>query len=160
MLITTENGIIISTDNLVIFMSRIVSFSTDVDFAERLGGLVKQSGYKNRSMFLRDASIHFAEELMRGDLDKMESDLQIEGTAVVYFQHDVENKLAEIRHSGSVNVTSYSHTCLPDSHSCVDTMQVKGEAGSIRKMIAQIRNIHNVDRVVFIAAPDREDGCC
>ena len=79
---------------------------------------------------------------------------------VVYFQHDVENKLAEIRHSGSVNVTSYSHTCLPDSHSCVDTMQVKGKAGSIRKMIAQIRNIHNVDRVVFIAAPDREDGCC
>lgn len=141
-------------------MSRIVSFSTDADFADRLGTLVEQTGYKNRSMFLRDASIHFAEDLMRGDLDQMEDDLRIEGTTVVYFQHDVENKLAEIRHSGNVDVSSYSHTCLPESHSCVDTMQVRGKAGSIRKMITQLRNIHDVDRVVFVSAPDREHGCC
>ena len=141
-------------------MSRIVSFSTDSNFADRLGTLVEQTGYKNRSMFLRDASIHFAEDLMRGDLDQMEDDLRIEGTTVVYFQHDVENKLAEIRHSGNVDVSSYSHTCLPESHSCVDTMQVRGKAGSIRKMITQLRNIHDVDRVVFVSAPDREHGCC
>ena len=141
-------------------MSRIVSFSTDANFADRLGTLVEQTGYKNRSMFLRDASIHFAEDLMRGDLDQMEDDLRIEGTTVVYFQHDVENKLAEIRHSGDVDVSSYSHTCLPESHSCVDTMQVSGKAGSIRKMITQLRNIHDVDRVVFVSAPDREHGCC
>ncbi|DAC43232.1 MAG TPA: hypothetical protein HA315_03980 [Candidatus Thalassarchaeaceae archaeon] len=141
-------------------MSRIVSFSTDANFADRLGTLVEQTGYKNRSMFLRDASIHFAEDLMRGDLDQMEDDLRIEGTTVVYFQHDVENKLAEIRHSGDVDISSYSHTCLPESHSCVDTMQVRGKAGSIRKMITQLRNIHDVDRVVFVSAPDREHGCC
>jgi metal-responsive CopG/Arc/MetJ family transcriptional regulator len=90
----------------------------------------------------------------------MEDDLRIEGTTVVYFQHDVENKLAEIRHSGDVDISSYSHTCLPESHSCVDTMQVRGKAGSIRKMITQLRNIHDVDRVVFVSAPDREHGCC
>tara|TARA_B100000575_G_C22785505_1_gene465155 strand:+ start:219 stop:644 length:426 start_codon:yes stop_codon:yes gene_type:complete len=141
-------------------MSRIVSFSTDTDFAERLSDLVEKTGYKNRSMFLRDASIHFADGIMRGDLENMQEELEIEGTAVVYFQHDVENKLSEIRHSGDVNVSSYNHTSLPDSHCCVDTMQVKGKAGSIKKMIAQIRNVENVDRVEFIGAPDREDGCC
>ena len=132
-------------------MSRIVSFSTDNDFAERLGELVEKSGYRNRSMFLRDASIHFAEETMRGKLSDMDGSLQIEGTTVVYFQHNVENKLAEIRHSGNVNVSSYHHNCLPASHSCVDT---------IREMIAELRNIQDVDRVVFVVAPDRLDGCC
>mgnify|MGYP001301757810 CR=1 FL=1 len=141
-------------------MSRIVSFSTDTDFAERLSNLVEKTGYKNRSMFLRDASIHFADGIMRGDLENMQEELEIEGTAVVYFQHDVENKLSEIRHSGDVNVSSYNHTSLPDSHCCVDTMQVKGKAGSIKRMMAQIRNVENVDRVEFIGAPDREDGCC
>jgi len=141
-------------------MSRIVSFSTDTDFAERLSDLVEKTGYKNRSMFLRDASIHFADDIMRGDLENMQEEIEIEGTAVVYFQHDVENKLSEIRHSGNVNVSSYNHTSLPDSHCCVDTMQVKGKAGSIKRMIAQIRNVENVDRVEFIGAPDREDGCC
>lgn len=141
-------------------MSRIVSFSTDTDFAERLSDLVEKTGYKNRSMFLRDASIHFADDIMRGDLENMQEEIEIEGTAVVYFQHDVENKLSEIRHSGNVNVSSYNHTSLPDSHCCVDTMQVKGKAGSIKRMISQIRNVENVDRVEFIGAPDREDGCC
>tara|TARA_B110000014_G_C20091292_1_gene571365 strand:- start:1262 stop:1687 length:426 start_codon:yes stop_codon:yes gene_type:complete len=141
-------------------MSRIVSFSTDNDFAERLGELVEKSGYRNRSMFLRDASIHFAEETMRGKLSDMDGSLQIEGTTVVYFQHNVENKLAEIRHSGNVNVSSYHHNCLPASHSCVDTMQVSGSVDSIREMIAELRNIQDVDRVVFVVAPDRLDGCC
>ena len=88
-------------------MTRIVSFSTDNEFAERLGKLVERAGYKNRSMFLRDASIHFAEEAIRGSLSDMEDDLEVEGTAVVYFQHDIENKLAEIRHSGRIDVSSY-----------------------------------------------------
>ena len=141
-------------------MSRIVSFSTDNDFAERLGELVEKSGYRNRSMFLRDASIHFAEQTMRGDLSEMDDGLLIEGTAVVYFQHNVENKLAEIRHSGSVEISSYHHNCLPSSHSCVDTMQVSGTADSIREMVTALRNIQDVDRVVFVPAPERVDGCC
>ncbi len=141
-------------------MTRIVSFSTDNEFAERLGRLVEESGYRNRSMFLRDASIHFAEESTRGGLSEMDGGLEVEGTAVVYFQHNVENKLAEIRHSGSVDVSSYHHNCLPSSHSCVDTMQVKGTAESVRVMVGKLRKIDGVDRVVFVLAPDREDGCC
>ncbi len=141
-------------------MSRILSFSTDKEFAVRLDQLISQTGYNNRSMFLRDASIHFAEATLRGDLDTMEEEVEIEGTAVIYYQHDVENKLTEMRHSDSIIVSSYHHNCLTESHTCVDTMQIRGKAGNIREMVEKLKNTHDVDRVEFVAAPLREDGCC
>ena len=61
-------------------MSRVVSFSVDNQFADELVNLVQTSGYDNRSRFLRDASLHFAEELQRGSLESMDSETAIEGT--------------------------------------------------------------------------------
>ena len=52
-------------------MSRIISFSSDKEFAKQLEALVKKSGYKNRSMFIRDASIHFCDAMTRGDIFSM-----------------------------------------------------------------------------------------
>tara|TARA_Y100001936_G_scaffold185026_1_gene182659 strand:+ start:154 stop:579 length:426 start_codon:yes stop_codon:yes gene_type:complete len=141
-------------------MSQIITFSVDKEFASRLDDFIKQTGYKNRSMFLRDASLHFADASIRGDIESMDAEQEIEGTAVVYFQHQVENKLAELRHSKDFNITSYHHNCLSHSHTCVDTMQVSGRAGAIRNMINGLRNTNDVDRVEFIAAPLRASGCC
>ena len=141
-------------------MSQIITFSVDKEFASRLDDFIQKTGYKNRSMFLRDASLHFADASLRGDLDSMDAKQEIEGTAVVYFQHHVENKLADLRHSSLFKITSYHHNCLATSHTCVDTMQVSGKAGAIREMINGLRNTKDVDRVEFISAPFREDGCC
>ena len=141
-------------------MSQIITFSVDKEFAGRLDGIIQQTGYKNRSLFLRDASIHFADFSIRGDLESVDENRQVEGTAIVYFQHHVEHKLAEIRHSDKFQITSYHHNCLATSHTCVDTMQVSGEAGSIRDMIKDLRNINDVDKVEFILAPFRDSGCC
>jgi metal-responsive CopG/Arc/MetJ family transcriptional regulator len=141
-------------------MSQIITFSVDKEFASRLDDFIQQTGYKNRSMFLRDASLHFADASIRGDIESMDAEQEIEGTAVVYFQHQVENKLAELRHSKDFNITSYHHNCLSHSHTCVDTMQVSGRAGAIRNMINGLRNTNDVDRVEFIAAPFRASGCC
>ena len=141
-------------------MSQIITFSVDKEFASRLDDFIKQTGYKNRSMFLRDASLHFADASIRGDIESMDAEQEIEGTAVVYFQHHVENKLAELRHSKEFNITSYHHNGLSHSHTCVDTMQVSGRADAIRNMINGLRNTNDVDRVEFIAAPFRESGCC
>ena len=141
-------------------MSQIITFSVDKEFAGRLDGFIQQTGYKNRSLFLRDASIHFADFSIRGDLESVDENRQVEGTAIVYFQHHVEHKLAELRHSDKFQITSYHHNCLATSHTCVDTMQVSGEAGSIRDMIKDLRNINDVDKVEFILAPFRDSGCC
>ena len=51
-------------------MSRVISFSVDNQFADELDNLVESSGYDNRSRFLRDASLHLAEELQRGSLER------------------------------------------------------------------------------------------
>ena len=141
-------------------MSQIITFSVDKEFAGRLDGIIQQTGYKNRSLFLRDASIHFADFSIRGDLESIDENRQVDGTAIVYFQHHVEHKLAELRHSDKFQITSYHHNCLATSHTCVDTMQVSGEAGSIRDMIKDLRNINDVDKVEFILAPFRDSGCC
>ena len=141
-------------------MSRILSFSTDKDFAKQLEGLVAKSGYKNRSMFLRDASIHFCDAMTRGDIYSMTDSIEVEGTMVIYYQHNIENKLLELRHSHSIEISSYSHNCLTSSHTCVDTMQIKGTAKLIREAIQKLQNTNDMDRIEFIAAPVREDGCC
>ena len=141
-------------------MSRVLSFSTDKEFAIQLEHYVKESGYKNRSLFLRDASIHFAESLQRGELISMDDKAIIEGTIVIYYQHGVENKLMDLRHSHEIEVFSYHHNCLTASHTCVDTMQIKGKAASFKKMVDFLNNTRDVDKVNFIAAPSRDNGCC
>ena len=140
-------------------MSRVVSFSVDNQFTDELDNLVQTSGYDSRSRFLRDASLHFAEELQRGSLESMDESTQIEGILIVFFQHGIEQKLHNIRHSGEITVTSYSHTSQ-FNNSCVDMMQASGTAGNMRKVMQQLQKTQDVDRVTFIPAPLRDHGCC
>ena len=143
-------------------MTQIISFSADTDFAKGFDNMISKSGYSNRSRFIRDASLFYAEMQQRGDLENMEAELTIEGHLVVYYQHDHgdSQRLLDLRHSELIEVSSYSHSSLKHSHSCVDLLQVKGDAGNIRTVIARLQNTPNVDKVSFIIAPMRDDGCC
>ena len=107
-------------------MSRVISFSADNDFARVFDDLIEKSGYRNRSRFIRDASLFFSEMQQRGDLANMEGELTIEGHLVVYYQHDhgKGQKLLDLRHSELIEVASYSHSSLKHSHSCVDLLQI------------------------------------
>ena len=96
----------------------------------------------------------------RGELSEMADDEVVEGHLVVYYQHVAESKLLEVRHSNHLNVSSYNHSCLPHSHTCVDIMQAIGTALQFRNTIETLQNTANVDKVTFVAAPVREDGCC
>ena len=60
-------------------MSQIISFSADKDFAAIFDELIQQSGYKNRSRFLRDAAIYFAEIQQKGDLMTIDDGEVVEG---------------------------------------------------------------------------------
>ena len=53
-------------------MSRIISLSVDNEFANSLDILIEKSGYKNRSRFLRDAALFFAEIQQKGELLNMD----------------------------------------------------------------------------------------
>ena len=141
-------------------MSQIISFSADKEFANDLDNLIESSGYQNRSRFIRDAALFFAEMQQRGDLMEMEDDEIVEGHIIVYYQHGIESKLLELRHSDLLEVASYNHSCLKHSHACVDILQAKGKASNLRLAIEQLQNTPNVDKVSFTSAPMREDGCC
>ena len=141
-------------------MSQIISFSADKNFADGLDSMIEKSGYKNRSKFLRDATIHFAEVQQRGELAQMNNEEIVEGHLVIYYQHGTEHKLMELRHSKKLQISSYSHSCLPHSHACVDVMHAIGTAEHYRAVIEQLQNNPNVDKVSMISAPMREEGCC
>ena len=141
-------------------MSRVVSFSVDNQFADELDAIVERLGYSNRSRFLRDASLHFSEQLQRGTLESMKPDENIEGVLIVYYQHGIEQKLHDVRHSGKITVASYNHSCLVKSHTCVDTMQASGTAEQFRGLMKQLQTTEGVDRVEFVPAPMRDHGCC
>ena len=47
-------------------MTQIISFSADTEFASGLEELISKSGYSNRSRFIRDASLFYAEMQQRG----------------------------------------------------------------------------------------------
>ena len=141
-------------------MSKIISFSVDDDFAGGLDKLMDDSGYQNRSRFLRDAASAFADMKRRGELAEMADKEVVEGHLVIYYQHEAEAKLLEIRHSNKLNVTSYNHSCLAHSHTCVDVLHAIGTAASFRGTIEFLQNTANVDKVTFVSAPLREDGCC
>lgn len=141
-------------------MSKIISFSVDDDFASGLDKLMDDSGYQNRSRFMRDAAAAFADMKRRGELTDMDEDEVVEGHLVVYYQHEAEGKLLDIRHSNKLNVTSYNHSCLAHSHTCVDVLHAIGTAASFRNTIEMLQNTANIDKVTFVSAPFREDGCC
>jgi len=143
-------------------MSQIISFSADSSFAKDFDSLIERSGYRNRSRFIRDASLFFAEIKQRGDLAEMDEGETVEGHLVVYYQHDhgKGQKLLDLRHSDLIEVSSYTHSSLKHSHTCVDLLQVKGSAGNIRFVIEDLQNTQHVDKVAFVVAPMRDDGCC
>ena len=143
-------------------MSLVISFSVDREFAKDFDNLIERSGYRNRSRFIRDAALFFAEKQQRGDLVEMDEAETVEGHLVVYYQHDhgKGQKLLDLRHSELIEVASYTHSSLKHSHTCVDLLQVKGSAGNIRFVVEDLQNTPNVDKVSFVVAPMREDGCC
>ena len=141
-------------------MSQIISFSADKEFAADFDNLIERSGYKNRSRFIRDAALFFAEMQQRGDLMNMDSNEIIEGHLVVYYEHGNVQKLLDFRHSDLIEGAAYNHSSLKHSHACVDVLQTKGKAANLRLIIEQLQNTPDVDKVSFISAPMREDGCC
>lgn len=141
-------------------MSKILSFSVDDAFAKGFDSMIEASGYKNRSRFFRDAATQFSELKQRGELQDMGSDTVVEGHIIVYYQHDAEHRLLEIRHSDTLNVTSYNHSCLSHSHTCVDVLHAIGKAKDFRDTIELFQNTPLVDKVVFASAPVRDEGCC
>ena len=142
-------------------MSRIISLSVDNDFADDLDNLIEKSGYKNRSRFLRDAALFFAEIQQRGEGMNMPDNIILEGHLVVYYQQGKDQKLM-VNRNGDIDVAAYHHSSRlgHSCHSCVDVVHVKGQASHVRNVFNQLKNTPDVEKVSFISAPMRGEDCC
>ena len=142
-------------------MSQIISFSSDREFAQELESLASNSGYNNRSRFIRDAVLYYSEIQQRGELMNMDGELVIEGHLIVYYEHGADQKLMVSR-TDAVEIAAYYHsTRLGHScHSCVDVIHVKGKVSEVRAIYEQLQNTNNVDKVSFETAPMGNEDCC
>ena len=142
-------------------MSQIISFSADKEFSTGLENLIEKSGYANRSRFLRDAALFFADIKQRGELMNIDKGIVIEGHLVIYYEHGTDQKLMVSR-TGSIEVAAYHHSSRlgHSCHSCDDVIHVKGTAGDVRKVYSKLQNTPNVDKVSFIIAPLKQEECC
>ena len=143
-------------------MSQIISFSADRDFAAIFDDLIQQSGYKNRSRFLRDAALYFAEVQQKGDLMDIDDGEVVEGHLVVHYQHGSGDQKLMVTRTDSVEVAAYHHSSRlgHSCHLCVDVVHVRGEALHVRGVFEQLKNTRNVDKVEFVSAPMRQEDCC
>ena len=142
-------------------MTEIVSVSLDDALADEMDRAVADLGYNNRSRLVRDAvrtflAVRAQEVAFAGEGGEEE----VEGVLVVFYQHEVERQLIDLRHAEGIDVHSWNHTCLADSHQCADTLLVRGEAGRLAAHIERFQATEGVDEARFLPAPKRDLGCC
>ena len=112
-----------------------LSLSIESSLYKRLEKLVKQSGYSNRSEFIRD--------LIRDRLvkDKWKSDDEVIGTITLVYDHNVRalsRKLTSLQHHHHNEILATTHVHL-DRNICAEMILVRGKAGRVRHIADSLR---------------------
>jgi CopG family nickel-responsive transcriptional regulator len=117
-----------------------VSFSIEKSLLVRIERLREQSGYGNRSEFLRD--------LMRARLVEREWELDKEAVATITLIYDhhtrgITDKLNSIQHDHHTAILATTHVHL-DHHRCLEVILMRGRAGRIRTIADKLRKQRGV----------------
>jgi len=112
-----------------------LSFTIEQPLMEKLEKLVKESGYANRSEFIRDM---IRSRLVEKEWEKNEEAL---GTITMVYDHhsrQLSNKLTSLQHDHHDNVLAATHVHL-SKHICAEVIMVRGRARMIKEMADQLR---------------------
>lgn len=107
-----------------------VSFSIEQPLYERLEQLVQDSGYSNRSEYIRD--------LVRNRLVERQwaHDAEVVGTITLIYDHEsrqLSRKLTHLQHHHHRQVMATTHVHL-NERLCAEMILVRGHAGEIREL--------------------------
>lgn len=123
-------------------MSDLTRFSLSIEkgLFKRLEALVAESGYSNRSEFIRD--------LVRDHLVQQEwgRNEEAAGTITLLYDHhtrDLSAKLTHLQHHHVDLIISTTHVHL-DHEICMEVIIVKGRAREIQGFLGEIRQIKGV----------------
>lgn len=113
-----------------------LSFSLEKELFDRLGTLLEQSHYANRSEFIRDM---IRDRLVREQWEA--NNEEAVGTISLVYDHHTRGlteKLTELQHHHGNVILAVTHVHL-DRHMCVEVILVKGLAASIRELANLLR---------------------
>jgi len=119
-------------------MSEVIrqSFSMDAALWKKVESLVRESGYTNRSEFLRD--------LIRQRLVEREWEMgagEVVGTITLVYDHHARRlgeKLTDIQHDHHSAILATTHVHL-DHDMCAEMIMMKGRPATIRAIADRIR---------------------
>lgn len=113
-------------------MSELVRLSLSIEepLFQRLEKLVKQSGYSNRSEFVRDM---IRKQLVGGEWQK---DQEVLGTITLVYDHgrrQLSEKLTHLQHHHHSAILVSTHVHLSKAL-CAEVILVKAKASDVRKL--------------------------
>ena len=123
-------------------MSDLIRLSVSIEkpLYDRLEKLVQQSGYTNRSEFVRD--------MIREKLVDVEwsSDRRVVGTLTLIYDHHrrgLTARLTDLQHDHHAAVLATTHVHLTHDL-CAEMILIKGKASHIRNLADRIRRLKGV----------------
>jgi CopG family nickel-responsive transcriptional regulator len=118
-------------------MSELVRFSVSIEKSlyERMGRVLKKSGYGNRSEFIRD--------LVRGCLvdEEWKDNQEALGTITLIYDHHkrmLSDRLTDLQHHYPREILVSTHVHL-DRRLCAEAILVKGRARTVEEIANQLR---------------------
>ncbi|MCP4643634.1 MAG: nickel-responsive transcriptional regulator NikR [bacterium] len=113
-----------------------LSFTIEQALHDRLSALMGDSGYANRSEFIRD--------LIRGRLveEEWKADEEAVGTITLVYDHEMRHlshKLTAVQHHHHDAVLATTHVHL-DEHICAEMIMVRGRAKVIEHIADEMRS--------------------
>lgn len=119
-------------------MSNIVrmSFSIEASLMKRFDALMQESGYENRSEFIRDM---IRERLV---LHSWQGDDEVLGTLMVVFNHHTRGlteRLVTIQHEHDATALASTHVHL-SHHLCAEMILIRGRADDVQDLAQSIRH--------------------
>ena len=118
-------------------MSEVVrlSLSLDANIYEKLQRLVEQSGYSNRSEYIRDL---IREQLVENEWNEEQ---QVVGTIMLIYNHHkrmLSETLTELQHNYHEDILASTHVHL-DHEVCAEVIIAKALPGRIKSLADELR---------------------
>lgn len=118
-------------------MSELVRMSMSIDkgLYEKLERMVADSGYLNRSEYIRD--------MIRDRIvhEEWNADREVLGTITLIFDHHqrmLSERLTEMQHHHHESILASTHVHL-DRHMCAEVIIVRGPAGTVKHIADELR---------------------
>lgn len=112
-----------------------LSLSLEDSLCQKLDKMVQESGYRNRSEFIRDL---LREKIVE---QQWESSREVLATITLVYDHhqrELSDKLTRIQHDSPAHIMAGTHVHL--SHEiCAEMIMLKGRSGDIRELYFELR---------------------